>query len=92
MTFSELLQIYFERSNALQSYWTVYVVVIGGLLAFSSLRKEPDHVTTLLITVLFTFFAYKNLGAIQDVSVQRFAVLEAMKQAQVSRPEPQVVK
>lgn len=80
MTYAELIQTYFERSNALQWYWTLYVVIIGGLLAFASLRKAPDRLTTLLVTVLFCFFAYKNLGAIQDVTVQRFAVLDAMKQ------------
>ena len=79
MTFSELVRLYFERSNSLQWYWTIYVVVIGGLLAFSSLRKGKDTVTTVLVTVLFCCFAYKNLGAIHDVSVQRFAVLQAIK-------------
>lgn len=79
MQFSDLLTLYFERSNSIQSYWTVYVVVVGGLLAFSSLRKEPDLVTTLLLTVLFTMFAYKNLGAIHDVTIQRFAVLDTIK-------------
>jgi hypothetical protein len=81
MTFSELVQLYFERSNALQWYWTIYVLVIGGLLAFSSLRKERDLVTTALITVLFCFFAYKNLGAIHDVTVQRFAILQSIKES-----------
>jgi hypothetical protein len=81
MSFSDLVQLYFERSNALQWYWTLYVVIIGGLLAFSSLRKERDLVTTTLITVLFCFFAYKNLGAIHDVTVQRLAVLQAIKDA-----------
>lgn len=52
MSFDQLIQLYFERSNALQSYWTVYVIVIGGLLAFSSLRRDPDPLTTLLLTVL----------------------------------------
>lgn len=85
MTFSDLVQLYFERSNALQWYWTIYVLVIGGLLAFSSLRKERDLITTALITVLFCFFAYKNLGAIHDVTVQRFAVLQAIKES----PSPQ---
>jgi hypothetical protein len=79
MMYNALLEMYFERSNALQWYWTVYVVVIGGLLAFSSVRKQPDMVTTLLVTVLFCFFAYKNLGAIGDVTAQRLAVLEAVK-------------
>jgi hypothetical protein len=81
MSFSDLVQLYFERSNALQWYWTLYVVIIGGLLAFSSLRKERDLITTGLITVLFCFFAYKNLGAIHDVTVQRYAVLQAIKDA-----------
>ena len=80
MQYNELIQLYFERSNALQSYWTLYVVVIGGVLAFASLRLRPDLVTTTLVTILFAFFAYKNLGAIHDVTIQRFAVLEMIKQ------------
>ena len=79
MTYHDLLQHYFERSNALQNYWTLYVVVIGGLLAFSSIRKQGDMLTTLLVSILFSFFAFKNLDAIHDVTVQRFAVLEAIK-------------
>lgn len=84
MTYSELISLYFERSNAIQSYWTVYVVVIGGLLAFSSLRKDPDLSTTVLIAVLYSCFAYKNCGAIEDASYQRIAVLGAIKQSAVA--------
>ena len=80
MTTSELIQAFFERSNALQNYWTLYVVVIGGLLAFASMRKQPDIITTTLVSVLFIMFAYKNLGAIEDVSIQRIAILDAFKQ------------
>lgn len=80
MTYAELIQLYFERSNALQWYWTLYVVIIGGLLAFASLRKQPDRLTTLLVTVLFCFFAYKNLDAIHDVTLHRYATLDAIKQ------------
>ncbi len=80
MDYSGLIQLFFERSNSLQWYWTLYVVIIGGLLAFSSLRRHPDLITTGLITVLFSFFAYKNLGAILDVSLQRLAVLQAISQ------------
>ena len=82
MNYNDLLQLYFERSNALQNYWTLYVVIIGGLLAFSSLRKERNLLTTTLVTVLFAFFAYKNLDAIHDVTLNRFAVLDAIKQLQ----------
>ena len=80
MTYNSLLEMYFERSNALQWYWTIYVVVIGGLLAFASMRKQPDALTTAIVTVLYCFFAYKNLGAIGDVTAQRLAVLEAIEQ------------
>ncbi len=73
MKYHDLLQLYFDRSNALQWYWTLYVVVLGGLLAFSSLRQRPDHRTAVLVTILYCCFAYKNLGAIGDVTHQPLA-------------------
>jgi len=80
MHYADLVQLYFERSNALQWYWTLYVVIIGGLLAFSSLRVRRDAITGLLVTLLFCMFAYKNLGAIHDTTLQRMAALEAIRQ------------
>ena len=86
MRYAELVNLYFERSNALQWYWTLYVVVIGGLLAFSSLRQRPDLLTAVLVTVLYCFFAYKNLGAIRDVTMQRLAVLELIRETPAVAP------
>jgi len=85
MKYPDLIQLYFERSSALQWYWTLYVIIIGGLLAFSSLRQRPDLITAILITVLFAFFAYKNLGAIRDVTEQRAAAVTLIKE---SSPAP----
>ena len=79
MTYNDLIQLYFERSNALQAYWTLYVVILGGLLAFSSLRKQPAPLTTFIVSLLFALFAYENLDAILETSRQRFATLEAVK-------------
>ena len=79
MTFAQLVALYFERSTALQNYWTLYVVIIGGLLAFSAMRQIPNRLTTILITVLFLCFAYKNCGAIIEVTNQRLATLEEIK-------------
>ncbi len=79
MNYKDLIQLYFERSNALQWYWTLYVIIIGGLLAFSSLRKQPDLRTVILVSVLYGLFAYKNLGAIEDVTLERSAILETVK-------------
>jgi hypothetical protein len=81
MNYGQLIQLYFERSNALQAYWTLYVVIVGGLLAFSSLRKQPAALTTLIVTVLFALFAYENLAAIHDVTLQRYAALDVIHQA-----------
>jgi len=78
MNYSELIQLYFERSNALQAYWNLYVVIVGGLLAFSSLRKQPAPVTTLIVSILFGLFAYENHDAIQVATGQRLATHEAI--------------
>jgi hypothetical protein len=83
MKYDQLIQLYFERSNALQGYWTLYVVVMGGLLAISNLRTRRDLLTVCLVTVLYSFFAYKNLDAIHDTILQRAATLEAIHQAGV---------
>ncbi|HME89037.1 MAG TPA: hypothetical protein VKE30_07510 [Chthoniobacterales bacterium] len=80
MNYNELIQLFFERSTAMQSYWNLYVLIVGGLLAFSSLRKQPAAITTLIVSVLFALFAYKNLDAMYDTTAQRFATLQAIKQ------------
>lgn len=78
MNYNELIQLYFERTTALQNYWNLYVVVVGGLLAFSSLRKQPALVTTLILSLLFCLFAYENHDAIQVATGQRLAAHEAI--------------
>lgn len=80
MNYNELIQLYFERGNAMQNYWNLYVLIVGGILAFSSLRKQPAAITTLLVGLLFALFAYENLGAMKDCTAQRFATLSAIKQ------------
>ena len=84
MNYNELIQLYFERSNAMQQYWNLYVVIVGGILAFSSMRKQPAAVTTALVCILFGLFAYNNLDAMHDTANQRFAILQAVKQFDAS--------
>src|SRR5207302_2137641 len=79
MSYSELIQAYFERSTALQWFWTIYIMVIGGVLGFSTFRQRPDIVTAVLVTVLYAGFAYKNLGAIEATAEEREAILSAIK-------------
>src|SRR5437899_12287282 len=68
MNYNELIQLYFERSNAMQQYWNLYVIIVGGVLAFSSLRKQPAAITTVLVCILFGLFAYNNLDAMKDTT------------------------
>ena|SRR5581483_9450755 len=86
MKYDELARLFFERSNALQWYWTVYILVIGGLLGFSLFRQKQDRIKTVLITVLYCLFAYKNLDAIHDVTLQRFATLQLIQETRPTSP------
>jgi hypothetical protein len=93
MNYGELVQLYFERSTAMQNYWNLYVLVVGGLLAFSSLRRHHAAVTTGLVCLLFALFAYENLGALKDVTAQRFALLDSIKRSDTSNaPNPRQVR
>jgi hypothetical protein len=80
MNYTELVQLYFERSKAMQEYWNLYVLIVGGVLAFSSMRKQPAAITTVLVCILFALFAYNNLDAMKDTTAQRFATLQAIKE------------
>src|SRR5437762_5268594 len=84
MNYNELMQLYFERATAMQSYWNLYVIIVGGLLAFSSLRKQPAAITTAIVSILFALFAYKNLDAMHDVTAHRFAILQSIKEFDVT--------
>jgi hypothetical protein len=77
MNYSELIQAYFERSVALQWYWTIYVIAIGGIVGFSTFRQRREFVTTVLITILFACFAFKNEGAIEATAEEREAIRAA---------------
>src|SRR5437660_12457044 len=79
MNYNELIQLYFERSTAMQQYWNLYVIIVGGALALSSLRKQPAAITTALVCILFALFAYHNLDQQKDTTHQRPATIDAIK-------------
>ncbi len=81
MTYDDLVRLYCERSLALQSLWVMHVAVIGGLLLLASLGKVRGFLATVLLTLLFGLLAFYNLEAIRDVTVQRFAVLDGLRQS-----------
>lgn len=84
MKYSDLIQIYFERCNALETFWTIYVTVVGALLAFCATRERIGIWTMSILTVAFCLFAAANLGGMQDVTIERLAA----KQAVLAFPTP----
>src|SRR5437762_11620013 len=90
MKYTDLIQLYFERTTALQNYWTLYVVIVGGLLAFSSLRTQPAALPTLIVSTLFGLCAYENLDAIKATATQRHATLAAIKQSDAGSTAPEI--
>lgn len=81
MNYSDLVQLYFERSNAMQWYWTIYILVIAAVLGFSTFRQRPEAVTVLFVTVLYGCFAYKNVGAIEATAMEQQAIRSAIQDA-----------
>ncbi len=92
MNYAELIQAYFERSTAIQWYWTVYVLVIGGLLGFSVFRQRAEPVTVVPITILYGCFAWKNLGAIEATLRERQAILAAIEEYPTSEHTQEVLR
>src|SRR5437899_11070816 len=88
MNYNELIQLYFERGNSMQAYWNLYVIIVGGLLAFSSMRKQPAAITTALVSILLALFAYKNLDAMHDVPAQQLAAVQPTTQLDSSGVAP----
>jgi hypothetical protein len=79
MKYNDLVQLFFERSNALQTFWTIWVAVVGAFLAFAVAREKPGLWMTIFLTVGFSIFAYVNRLGMEDVSVQRLAAMNAIK-------------
>lgn len=70
----------FERSNALQTYWTYFGTVSFAIVGFIAIKApESDRVRLgAIATVGFVAFAAINLGALIDVTRQRLALQNAL--------------
>jgi hypothetical protein len=73
MELKDLLSLYFERTNAMQTFWTFYVTIILGLLAFFGSTKLPrkPYGITFILSLAFCMFAFVNLQALRGVTRQR---------------------
>lgn len=79
MKYSELLQLFFERSNEIVNYWTIYIVGMAAMLSFFAVRTRLDRRTKLILTAGFLFLAVFNLVGLLSVNNQRKAVIDVIK-------------
>jgi hypothetical protein len=71
MDLTQLLPMYFERSNAFETLWSFYLTVVLGLLAFSGAGKQTTIAVAVFLTIAFIVFAAATLKALTVVTRQR---------------------
>jgi hypothetical protein len=88
MDFKDLISLYYERSTALQTFWSFYVTIILGLLAFFGSLKPSRQKRSLAIalSIAFIAFASVNLAGIEEVTAARLAVRDLLVSEQKSHP------
>lgn len=102
MEFKDLVALYFERTNAMQALWSIYVTIVLGLLGFLGTVKLRQPRLRIILLLLFAFcgFAYVNCDALRSVTRQRhvaadlirsFKETDAQKQISHSLDPPRVV-
>jgi hypothetical protein len=69
----ELLQMYFERSGAVETFWSFEIVVVLGILTIMCTVPHvfADFARRLVVTIAFVLFAASNLQAILVITRQR---------------------
>jgi hypothetical protein len=73
----DALNLFFERSNAMQTFWNFYISIAVALLAFFGAATR-SRITTLLMTVAFVGFAVVNYLGMRDVAQQRIDVCKVL--------------
>jgi hypothetical protein len=92
MSFKEALELYFERSNSMQTYWNFYVTMALALLAFFATSKAGKQLrmVAFVLTVGFAAFAVVNYAALRNVTEERLATAAIIKTGPVNNvPPPQ---
>lgn len=78
MEYKDALTMFFERSEAMQTFWNFHITVILGLIAFfASVPVTPRlPVVRNFIMVVFLAFVVVNCGALINVTQQRLRLVE----------------
>ena len=73
----ELLKLVFERAEALNDYWNLYIAVSLGVLGLMASGKPftRELTTKRLLTIGFIVFAGSNLNVLYSTNLQREALV-----------------
>lgn len=87
MEFKDLLSLYFERSNAMQTYWNFYITIILALMAFFGTVKITPRIKYVIGILLLAFIAFAsvNLSALREVNQQRIDARTIIEQGMFKR-------
>ena len=78
MDFRDLVTLYFERTNAMQTLWSIYITIVLGLLGFVGTAK-PRTAIVVAMAIAFCGFAYVNCDALRSVTWQRNVVASLVR-------------
>jgi hypothetical protein len=78
MNYKDALNMFFERSNAMQTFWNFHITIILALIAFfASIRPNPNlRILKVFVTGAFIAFAIVNLLALTNVADQRLKLVQ----------------
>jgi hypothetical protein len=93
MDFKDLVSLYFERTNAVQVLWGLYITIALGLLAF--LGANPAVLKRVylvgLLSLGFIGFAVVNADALYDVTKARVAAHDLIANYTAKDPPNQAI-
>lgn len=83
MDFRDLVTLYFERTNAMQTLWGLYLTIVLGLLGFlGTVKLKPPRLRIIsLLLIAFCAFAYVNCDALRSVTSQRNILVTLIRQS-----------
>ena len=96
MEFKDFLDLYCNRSDAMQTFWNFYLLVALGVLGFVVTAKAGERTTlgAAILSLGFALFAFTNAGGLLQAVKQRRSASDAVKDSAMSlknHPEyPQV--
>jgi hypothetical protein len=92
MELKDLVALYFERTNAMQALWSIYVTIVLGLLGFLGTVKLKQPRLRIITLLLFAFcgFAYVNCDALRSVTRQRHVAADLIRSSQQTDAQKQI--